>query len=99
MQIFGGLGQEPHVLKIFGASTLLSLIDGAIEIGIERVRSRGGGTTTLLQGNARAPLGRASEIALERAIDIPPTIRVEPGARITVFVNKDLDFRKVEPGA
>ena len=90
---------DTHVLKIFGASTLLSLIDGAIEIGIERVRSRGGGTTTLLQGNARAPLGRASEIALERAIDIPPTIRVEPGARITVFVNKDLDFRKVEPGA
>ena len=86
---------DTHFFKIFGSSVLLSLIDGAIDVAVERARrSSGNNSTTILQDSSS--LHRAAEIALENSINIPPTIHVDQGTAIQVFVAKDLDFRNVE---
>ena len=86
---------DTHFFKIFGSSVLLSLIDGAIDVAVERARRSGGDSnTTILQDSSS--LHRAAEIALENSINIPPTIHVDQGTAIQVFVAKDLDFRNVE---
>ncbi|RLA54468.1 MAG: type VI secretion protein [Gammaproteobacteria bacterium] len=86
---------DTHFFKIFGASVLLSLVDGAIAIGVASVRDSSGSNTTILQNTNS--LNRAAEIALENSINIPPTIHVDQGTAIQVFVARDLDFRSVSP--
>ena len=86
---------DTHFFKIFGSSVLLSLVDGAIDIGVESVRDNSNSGTTILQNTNS--LNRAAEIALENSINIPPTIHVDHGTPIQVFVARDLDFRQVSP--
>ena len=83
---------DTHFFKIFGASVLLSLVDGAIDVAVESVRDTVGSTTILQNTNS---LNRAAEIALENSINIPPTIHIDQGTAIQVFVARDLDFRSV----
>ena len=85
---------DTHFFKIFGASVLLSLVDGVIDVAVESVRDDSGSTTILQNTNS---LNRAAEIALENSINIPPTIYVDQGTPIQVFVARDLDFRNVSP--
>ena len=82
---------DTHFFQIFGASILMSIIEGGIEVGVEQAREAGDNSTTVIQGDRS--LTRASEIALERSIDIPPTIHVDQGVSISVMVQHDLDFR------
>lgn len=86
---------DTHFFKIFGASVLLSLVDGAIAMGVASVRDSSGSNTTILQNTNS--LNRAAEIALENSINIPPTIHIAQGTAIQVFVARDLDFRSVSP--
>ena len=85
---------DTHFFKIFGAAILLSVIDGGLDVGVEMVRRQGAHSTTLIQNEGS--LGRAGEVALQNSINIPPTIHVDQGARITILVARDLDFRAVE---
>ena len=86
---------DTHFFQIFGASILLSLIDGLIDIGVESVSDSTGSSTTVLQNTNS--LNRAAEIALENSINIAPTIRIDQGTAIQVFVARDLDFSRVTP--
>lgn len=86
---------DTHFFKIFGSSILLSVIDGAIDMGVESVRDSSASSTTILQNTNS--LNRAAEIALENSINIPPTIHIDQGTAIQVFVARDLDFRSVTP--
>ncbi len=88
----GGV-RDSHFFQIFGSSLLLSLLDGAIEVAVEKARERGDNSTTIIQDDPG--LSRAAELALENSINIPPTIHVAQGTPIQVFVAKDLDFRQV----
>lgn len=84
---------DTHFFKIFGSSILLSLVDGAIDVAVQSVRD--GSDTTILQNTNQ--LNRAAEIALENSINIPPTIHIDQGTPIQVFVARDLNFRQVTP--
>jgi type IV secretion system protein VirB10 len=42
-------------------------------------------------------LNRIAEEALRDSINIPPTIHVDQGSRIMVFVRRDLDFSAFYP--
>lgn len=86
---------DTHFFRIFGASILLSLLDGAIDVAVAQSRDQGDDNTTIIEDSGDG-LERAAEIALENSINIPPTIHVDQGTPIQVFVAKDLDFRNVE---
>ena len=70
----------------FGGALLLSLVDdGAYAAFGEDGR---GGQTARLPSDAAAA-------AVQRSIDIPPTLRKAQGSEVTILVAQDLDFRGV----
>lgn len=81
----GGLDgkTDQHFLQRFGAAILLSVVSAAT------TRDTGGGTVVI--GSAEQA-SRIAEIALQKQIDIPPTIKVAQGTPIRVFVARDLVF-------
>lgn len=85
-----GLGGkvDSHFIKRFGSAILLSVV--------------GAGTTALAQrGNPGILVQSAQDaqnvagIALSKNINIPPTVKVPPGAPIRIFIARDLDFAGV----
>lgn len=84
---------DTHFVKRFGSSALLSIVGGATAA----LGSNGNnnGTDRIVLGTADS-FNRSAEIALENSINIPPTIFVDQGAQIQVFVARDLDFSSVQ---
>lgn len=77
---------DRHFFARFGAATLLSVLNtglGAL------AGSRG---DNIVIGSSQ-DASRVAEIALQKQIDIPPTLSVPQGAPIRVFVAKDLVFQ------
>lgn len=88
-----GLGGKvnSHFLRRFGAATLLSVITaGLAYFG----NSNQNGNSVIIASPGQA--NQLAGIALQREIDVPPTIKVAQGTPIRVFVAKDLDFGNVK---
>jgi type IV secretion system protein VirB10 len=80
---------DTHFGERFGAAVLVSLIDGAVS----GIAARQPGTGTVVY-NMQGSRDVATEV-LRSTINIPPTIRVPPGARVAVLVARDVDFGSV----
>lgn len=76
---------DTHFMERFGASALLSLIGGYAQSESENDNQREA---------VASSFNKSSEIALEDSINIPPTIHINQGELINVFVAKDLNFKK-----
>lgn len=86
---------DTHFMERFGSSILLSLIDAGVRVGVEAA-DKDTATVALSTGDN---FSHASEIALKNSINIPPTVNVDQGERIKVFVGRDLDFSTVKQTA
>jgi len=84
---------DTHFIERFGSSMLLSLIDTGLQIGAQKMDNKDTATVAIETGS---DFSSAAQTALEHAIDIPPTIHVDQGKKINVFVGKDLDFSTIE---
>ncbi len=87
---------DTHFFERFGSSVLLSLIDAGLQIGVESIGDNDSATVALESGS---DFSKSAEIALENSIAVPPTIHIDQGKRIKVFVGKDLDFSQVSGNA
>ena len=89
----GGLQGETntHFFQRFGAAIMLSVISAGLEAAANQ---NSNGNTAIVIGSPQQASNVAS-IALQRQIDIPPTITVPQGQPLTVFVSRDLDFSSV----
>lgn len=83
---------DRHFGERFGAALLVSVIDGAIEVAVERERAAQGGSAFVIE-----PRGSQDVLTelLRSTMAIPPTIRVAPGSKVQVVVARDVDFRDV----
>ena len=90
----GGLAGEAdnHFFQRFGGAILLSVVSGGID-----AFARSGDHNTALVIGSPAQAQNVAAIALQKQIDIPTTIRVQPGASVQVSVARDLDFSGVAP--
>jgi type IV secretory pathway VirB10-like protein len=89
----GGLDGEvnDHFFRRFGASILLTVLSA----GTNAVAANNsGGSNTLIIGSP-AQATNVADIALQKQIDIPTTIRVPQGTPVQVSVARDLDFSGV----
>ena len=84
---------DTHFLERFGSSILLSMIDTGMQIGANSLDNQNSATVAIESGQ---DVSSAAQVALENSIAIPPTIHVDQGKRIKVFVSKDLDFSTIE---
>ena len=75
---------DGHFLKRFGSAMLLSVIDA----GLGRLQNRGANVIVQSANDARS----VASTALERDINIPPTVKVPQGTPIRIFIARDLDF-------
>jgi type IV secretion system protein VirB10 len=91
----GGLDGETngHFFKRFGSSILLSVISQSINVLANRTSDHSNNTAIAIGSPTEA--SRLAEIALQKQIDIPTTIRIPPGQSVQVFVARDLDFSAV----
>lgn len=90
----GGLDGETdtHFFRRFGAAILLTVMS----IGLDAAASHNGsGNTFVIASPVQA--NRVAEIALQKQIDIPATIKVAQGTPLQVFVSRDLDFSGAAP--
>lgn len=80
-----------HVGRRVGAALLLSVFNVSYELS--RSRSQGPysaeSAVSSAVGQSLAELGREM---IEREMDVPPTIKIRPGYRFAVMVNKDIPF-------
>jgi len=86
---------DNHFFERFGASTLLSTI-GPVFSAIFSRDNQNQDEQDIITG-ARDGFNRSSEIALDHSINIPPTIRIDQGTEVSIFVNRDLSFADVGP--
>lgn len=75
-----------HFLKRFGSAILLSVITSGLDYLVNK-----NSAAQLIVGSPQQANQLAS-VALQRQIDIPPTIRIAQGTPVRVFVARDLDF-------
>jgi type IV secretion system protein VirB10 len=81
---------DRHFWERFGAAMLVSVIDGAIQAGVQS--SRGNNGTVIVNPSTTQDV--MTEV-LKGTINIPPTVVKQQGDRIQVLVARDLDFRSV----
>ena len=81
---------ERHFWQRFGAAMLITLIDGAVQAGVQ-ASAASGGTVIYAPGASQDVL---TEV-LKDTVAIAPTVVKHNGDRIEVLVARDLDFRPV----
>lgn len=81
-----GLGGkvDSHFLKRFGSAVLLSVV----QAGLGRLDRNSSDIVVRSADDARSVAG----IALQRDVNIPPTVKVPQGTPIRIFTARDLDF-------
>lgn len=82
---------QHHFWERFGAAILISVIDGAVQVGVQAANHSGGGSVIYAPS---ASQDAATEV-LKNTVSIPPTVVKRNGDRIQVLVARDLDFRSV----
>jgi len=101
---------DEHYFERFGSAILLSIVGGASSFvaglnsaGQSVTAAAGTGYSVGLQAQTQAQetvsqtFSDLANQALKESINIPPTINVDQGSRIIVFVKRDLDFSQWYP--
>jgi len=89
-----GLGGDvdKHFFEKFGAATVLSAIGPIVSLIADDGASE---QETQIINDGSDNFESIAGIALENSINIPPTITVDQGTEIAIFVNRDLSFANV----
>lgn len=82
---------DRHFWQRFGAAILLTVINGAVQAGVQAASADRGGTVIYNPGGTQDVM---SEI-LKGTVAIPPIVTKSNGDRIQIFVARDVDFRDV----
>ncbi|MQB34237.1 type IV secretion system protein VirB10 [Rhizobium rhizogenes] len=98
---------DKHYLERFGAAAMLSMVGGisSFVAGLNSDGSSNSGSSSSSSSDAQTQaqqtlsqtMAEMANIALKDSINIPPTIYVDQGTQIMVFVRKDLDFSSLYP--
>jgi type IV secretion system protein VirB10 len=98
----GGAGLEGEIdhkwMMRFGSSILLSAIDDAFNVLAWKLTNKNSGkdgNQIDYTENTRDNAQNISSIALEKFINIKPTVYKQHGDLVGVYVNRDIDFSKV----
>jgi type IV secretion system protein VirB10 len=96
---------DKHYLERFGASAVLSIV-GGVSSFIAGLNANGTSSTTSSAGTSAQTqaqqtisqtMADMANTALADSIKIPPTVHVDQGSQIMVFVRRDLDFSPLYP--
>jgi type IV secretion system protein VirB10 len=77
-----------HYLEIFGASLALGVIAGAAEASTSSGYAASG--SDIYRQGVASSLSQSGGRALDRFINIPPTVTIREGHRVKVYLTQDL---------
>ena len=83
---------DHHWLERFGSAILLSVIDDALNVTVNGKR---GSSNIDYTENSRETTRNMADTALQKFINIQPTLYKNQGDLVGVYVNRDIDFSKV----
>lgn len=86
---------DHHWLQRFGAAILLSVIDDALNVGLNGRNGSRNKSNVDYTENTRETTVQMANTALEKFINIQPTLYRNHGDIVGVYVNRDIDFSKV----
>ncbi|EFK9800880.1 TrbI/VirB10 family protein [Campylobacter coli] len=87
---------DHHYLKRFGSAVLLSMIDDSLAILADQIAGKDNKNNYAnYTENTRDSAKEIANTALEKMIDIKPTLYKNQGDLVGVYVNRDIDFSKV----
>lgn len=86
---------DHHYMQRFGAAILLSVVDDAFSVIADKLSNNAKNNYYDYTENSREEASKIAEIALEKMIDIKPTLYKNQGDLVGVYVNRDIDFSKV----
>ncbi|EAL2622173.1 TrbI/VirB10 family protein [Campylobacter coli] len=87
---------DHHYMKRFGSAILLSMIDDSMAILADQLSKNGNNNNYYnYSENTRDSAKEIANTALEKMIDIKPTLYKNHGDLVGVYVNRDIDFSKV----
>jgi type IV secretion system protein VirB10 len=84
-----------HFWQRFGGAILLSVIQGAFDIGAAAASNSGSGNNTTVFNSFQSNGQQLADTSLRATINIPPTLEKNQGDNIAIFVAKDLDFSDI----
>ncbi|RBQ32267.1 type IV secretion system protein VirB10 [Arcobacter sp. FW59] len=99
----GGAGLEGEIdhkwMMRFGSSIMLSAVDDMFNVLAYKLTNKNGGSNSGnnidYTENTRDNASNIASIALEKFINIKPTVYKQHGDLVGVYVNRDVDFSKV----
>lgn len=83
---------DGHFWDRFGAAIMLSVVDGILEVAIAEANKNSNNISFSSGGGVED----AASIALKNSINRRPTVYVDQGARVKVFLQRDLNFKIAE---
>lgn len=88
---------DHHWMMRFGSAILLSAIDDVFNVLSSQIKSSNGNNNVNVDytENSRETSQNIAAIALEKMINIKPTLYKTHGDIVGVYVNRDIDFSKV----
>lgn len=84
---------DRHWWERFGNALLFSIIDDAIQYGLDKATDANGGVN--YYESSESAMETLVQEAMKGAGNIPPTIHIHQGARVGIFVARNLDFSAV----
>jgi cmgb10 len=86
---------DHHWLERFGSAILLSIIDDATNVALNGSSGTRNNNNINYVDNTRETTMQMANTALEKFINIQPTLYKNHGDIVGVYVNRDIDFSKV----
>ena len=86
---------DHHWLERFGSAILLSIIDDATNVALNGGSGTRNNNNINYVDNTRETTMQMANTALEKFINIQPTLYKNHGDIVGVYVNRDIDFSKV----
>ena len=92
---FAGLKDrvDNHTLRLFGAAALSTVLSVGSELGRD---SNDSDIIEAIRDGGQRTFNQAGQRIVNRQLNVQPTIRVRPGWRLNVIVNKDLVLNPYE---
>lgn len=81
---------DNHYLKIFGSAAMLSLIGAGYQLSQPQVSSNHLTAQEIIQAQVGQQMAQVSGELARRNLAIQPTIKIRPGYRFNVMINKDM---------
>ena len=81
---------DNHYLKIFGSAAMLSLIGAGYQLSQPQVSGNHLSAQEIIQAQVGQQMAQVSGELARRNLAIQPTIKIRPGYRFNVMINKDM---------